>query len=43
VHHWAIIALLLAKRGIPVAEGFGMAPSTLRYLEKQRECVPQAG
>lgn len=43
VHHWAIVALLLGKRGVEVAEGFGLAPSTRRYLEAQRECVPQAG
>ena len=43
VHHWAIVALLLGKRGIEVAEGFGLAPSTRRHLERQRECVPQAG
>ena len=43
VHHWAIVALLLARRGIAVPETFGLAPSTLRYLEGQKSCVRQAG
>ncbi len=43
VHHWAIVSLLLAKRGIAVPENFGLAPSTLRYLERQKACVRQAG
>jgi hypothetical protein len=43
VHHWAIVALLLAKRGIAVPEDFGLAPSTLRYLERQKACARQAG
>lgn len=43
VHHWAIVSLLLAKRGIAVSEDFGLAPSTLRYLERQKPCARQAG
>jgi hypothetical protein len=43
VHHWAIVSLLLAKRGIAVPENFGLAPSTLRYLARQKACARQAG
>ncbi len=31
VHHHAIIALLLARQGVELPEGFGVAPSTQRY------------
>lgn len=31
IHHFAIIALLLRIQGVAVPEGFGVAPSTLRY------------
>jgi hypothetical protein len=32
VHHYALMAGLCHLQGIPVAPGFGVAPSTLRYL-----------
>ena len=35
VHHYAIIRLLLKARGFETGEEFGVAPSTLRYWEKQ--------
>ena len=31
VHHFAIIAIMCEAQGIPLAPGFGVAPSTLRY------------
>lgn len=31
VHHYAIISLMLRSLGQPVAEGFGVAPSTVRH------------
>ncbi|MEP7013140.1 MAG: hypothetical protein ABJC13_22705 [Acidobacteriota bacterium] len=43
VHHWALVRSILTRSGIPVAETFGVAPSTLRYREEQVACAPQAG
>jgi hypothetical protein len=43
IHHWALIALLLARNGIAVAPEFGIAPSTLRHWEEQRRCARRAG
>jgi hypothetical protein len=31
VHHHALIAVICRNMGIPVEDGFGIAPSTLRY------------
>lgn len=31
LHHFAIIAIMCEAQGIPLAPGFGVAPSTLRY------------
>lgn len=36
IHHYAIIALMCARGGMAIPPGFGVAPSTLRYLENQR-------
>jgi uncharacterized damage-inducible protein DinB len=33
VHHYAIIALILRANGCLVPEGFGVAPSTIRYRQ----------
>jgi len=35
VHHHAIIALLLAQRGVDLPKGFGIAPSTQRHERNQ--------
>jgi len=32
VHHFALIAMTLRLHGVEMEPGFGMAPSTLRYL-----------
>jgi hypothetical protein len=32
VHHFALIAMTLRMHGVEMDPGFGMAPSTLRYL-----------
>ncbi|MBM3774141.1 MAG: hypothetical protein FJW37_03170 [Acidobacteria bacterium] len=40
VHHFALIALALRGLGMAVDPEFGMAPSTLRYLEARR--APEA-
>jgi hypothetical protein len=36
VHHHALIAVLARAQGIPLAESFGMAPSTLTWLRQAR-------
>ncbi len=33
VHHFAIIDIYCQVMGIPVPEGFGIAPSTLKYMQ----------
>ena len=33
VHHYAIIAMICGQHEIEVPEGFGVAPSTLKYRE----------
>lgn len=43
VHHYALIALILAKRGIEVGAEFGVAPSTLKYWQSRPTCAPPAG
>ncbi len=40
IHHYALIDLLLREDGFEVPADFGMAPSTLKYLERQPECAP---
>ena len=35
IHHFALIAMTLRALGVPVDPDFGMAPSTLRYLDAQ--------
>ena len=34
-HHFVIIAAILKLQGIPVADSFGVAPSTLKYEQQQ--------
>jgi len=36
IHHFALIAMTLKAHGITVSRTFGMAPSTLRYLEERK-------
>ncbi len=36
IHHYAIIAMLLRVQGIEVDHSFGVAPSTIRFLAKNR-------
>jgi uncharacterized damage-inducible protein DinB len=43
VHHYALIGLLLAQRGIAVGSEFGVAPSTLKYWQSQTPCAPLPG
>lgn len=35
LHHYAIIAMVLHSRDISLPHGFGIAPSTLKYLERK--------
>jgi hypothetical protein len=37
IHHFALIAMTLRAHGIEIDPSFGMAPSTLRHQEMQRE------
>ncbi len=40
IHHYALIALMLRVQGFSPATGFGVAPSTLEYWQKEDElCV----
>jgi hypothetical protein len=43
IHHYALIGLLLERRGIEVGPDFGVAPSTLKHWQSQTSCAPQAG
>jgi hypothetical protein len=43
VHHFALIALLLARRGIETGPDFGVAPSTLEHRRAQAACAPHPG
>lgn len=36
VHHHAIIAIQLHEHGVSLPEGFGVAPSTQRHLQRQK-------
>ena len=40
VHHYALIAVLCRLQGFEPPTNFGMAPSTLRYLERIEQCAP---
>ena len=35
IHHYALIAVMCGLLDVPVPEGFGVAPSTLKYREQQ--------
>ena len=39
VHHYALIAIALRLGDFDPGVGFGVAPSTLRYWQEQRECA----
>lgn len=39
IHHYALIDLLLREEGFEVPRDFGMAPSTLKHLQRQPECA----
>lgn len=43
VHHFALIGLLLAQRGIATGPDFGVAPSTLEHRRTQAACAPHPG
>jgi hypothetical protein len=40
VHHYAMIGRILAACGFAVSADFGMAPSTLRYVQRETACAP---
>ncbi|MBU0678672.1 MAG: DinB family protein [Verrucomicrobia bacterium] len=39
VHHYALIAYMLHSQGVETPPEFGIAPSTLRYTERQKQCA----
>jgi len=39
VHHFALIAMILRDQNLSIPEGFGMAPSTLKYEAEQTACA----
>jgi hypothetical protein len=39
IHHYALIAVALRMDGFDPGEMFGVAPSTLRYLQGNRSCT----
>lgn len=43
IHHYALIGLLLERRGIDPGADFGVAPSTLKHWRSLAACAPQAG
>ncbi len=43
IHHYALIAMILASYGCEVEEGFGVAPSTLLYWKEIGRCAPLLG
>ena len=43
VHHYALMAMILHHQGIQPEDGFGVAPSTLKFRKEQASCVPSAG
>ncbi len=40
VHHFALIGVILRLNGFEPAEGFGVAPSTLRHWKESGACAP---
>jgi len=43
VHHYALIAMILARHDVEVDPDFGVAPSTLRHWARQERCAKPAG
>ncbi len=43
IHHFALIAMILRFLGGEPPEGFGVAPSTLRYWKEVGRCAPLVG
>ena len=39
IHHYSLMAILLRFEGIDPGEGFGVAPSTLRYWQEETTCA----
>ena len=39
IHHYALIAVMCALLDVPVPEGFGVAPSTLKYQDEQQKAA----
>lgn len=39
IHHYALIAVMCGILEVPVPEGFGIAPSTLKYRGEQRRAA----
>ena len=39
IHHYALIAVILRLENKEPAEGFGVAPSTLKYLRDRARCA----
>lgn len=39
VHHFALIAMILRDQGLSVPDGFGVAPSTLKYEAERTACA----
>ena len=39
IHHYALIAVMCRKLGVPVPTGFGIAPSTLQHRTAQAEAA----
>jgi len=43
IHHYALIGLLLERRGIDPGPDFGVAPSTLKHWRSLASCAPHPG
>ena len=39
IHHYALIAVMCGLLDVPVPDGFGVAPSTLRYRSEQQKAA----
>lgn len=39
IHHYALIAIICGLLDVPVPEGFGVAPSTLKYQAEQQKAA----
>jgi hypothetical protein len=39
IHHYALISVMCGMLGVPVPEGFGVAPSTLKYRGDQQKAA----